>query len=100
MSDSAQRLVTRIKNGVILRGIRHGAARDEGAEGIDWINGWHGDDSQDAQAMLAAWKLRGPKAIGLEEAHGLYMRGQMSREAWVANLDQWDAEFSAGERDR
>ena len=28
-------------------------------EGIDWIRGWHYAESEDAQAMLAAWKLRG-----------------------------------------
>lgn len=62
-------------------------------EGIDWISGWHADDSADAMAMLAAWKLRGPKARTLEDASTAYTNGETSFEAWKANLDLWDAEF-------
>ena len=69
-------------------------------EGIDWIRGWHATDSEDAQAMLAAWKLRrSSRSIELNIADKLYIEAKMSKEAWIANLDQWDAEFDAGERD-
>lgn len=82
------------------RGLRHNVP-SSAVEGIDWIRGWHAVDSQDAQAMLAAWKLsRSARAMDLHVADGLFMQGKMSQEAWLANLDQWDAEFEAGERDR
>lgn len=70
-------------------------------EGIDWIRGWHYAESEDAQAMLAAWKLRGSsRVMDLNIADELFKTGVMSREAWLANLDRWDDEFEAGERDR
>ena len=82
------------------RGLRHNVP-PSAVEGIDWIRGWHAVDSQDAQAMLAAWKLsRSARAMDLHVADGLFIRGKMSQEAWRLNLDQWDAEFEAGERDR
>jgi hypothetical protein len=92
--------VTCVRNGVITRGIV-GDDEQLGEEGIDWIRGWHYAESEDAQAMLAAWKLRGSsRAMELHVASEMFKQGKMSRESWLANLDQWDAEFEAGERDR
>lgn len=92
--------ITCVKNGVVTLGLRlH--EEDIGIEGIDWIRGWHASDSEDAQAMLAAWKLRGStRAMDLSVADRLYIEAKMSQVAWLANLDQWDAEFDAGERDQ
>lgn len=62
-------------------------------EGVTWISGWYTLGSIEAQALLAAWKLRPPRAMPLEEASALYQSGAMSFDAWKENLDRWDAEL-------
>jgi hypothetical protein len=73
--------ITRVKNGVICWGFMD-YAEPIGAEGIDWIKGRHAADSEDAQAMLAAWKLaRSSQAMDLQVADDLYVRGKMTETA-------------------
>jgi len=57
---------------------------------VTWICGWHSDDSAEAQALLAAWKLRPPRAMDLFVADRLYQEGKIDYDAWL-DLNRWDA---------
>ncbi|OHD23747.1 MAG: hypothetical protein A2Y38_23535 [Spirochaetes bacterium GWB1_59_5] len=61
-------------------------------EGVTWIRGWHEDASTEAQALLAAWKLRPPRAMDLRVAEDMFLKQEISYDAWIANLERWDAE--------
>lgn len=90
---AVKQAVTFIAAGAVL----HGQDPPEGGtEGIDWIWGDHEPGSDEAQALLAAWLLRGPRPLDLGQAERLYVAGVLTLEEWQRNLDLWDVEFAAG----
>lgn len=62
-------------------------------EGITWIRRSHPVSTAEAQALMAAWKLRPPRALAPEYASALYRDGKTSFDDWKANLDRWEVEF-------
>lgn len=78
-------------------GGRAGTA-SEATENILWCHGWHAVDSTEVQAMKVARALGPDSAMDLHEADDAFKKGKMSEEAWLANLDHWDAEHAEGRR--
>jgi hypothetical protein len=62
-------------------------------EGVDFIFGHHADGSEEVAALRAAHRLAPPKAMPLEVASHAFIKGEITEEAFKANLDLWDAEF-------
>lgn len=68
-------------------------------ESATWCRGHVTPDDEAGAALLAAAAMKAT-AIDLETADVAFLHGDMTVEAWKRNLDLWDAEFDAGERDR
>lgn len=81
--------ITFIDRDNVVRGIYWGEREiphDTFIEGIDFIFGHHPDDTEAVAALRAATRLAASRA---------FIEGEITKEAFKANLDLWDAEFAA-----
>lgn len=65
-------------------------------EHVTWCRGHVTPNDEAGAALLAASMMKPSKAMPLDAAEEAFKRGHMNEEAWLANLDLWDAEFNAG----